>query len=123
LAQPRHRRSVDHPFKPDRILVQVRAKTVVKVAAPRPWVCVCGLRKTFHESSLPKTITRYANSSRALERGGQDVIAMPNGLAVLNMLHERTRDLLLADIVTPRIGVEVSRQANRLNADFSSPVY
>ncbi len=44
--------------------------------------------------------------------------AMPNGLAVLNTIHERTRDLLVADIVTPRIGVEVSRQANRLNADF-----
>ncbi len=46
------------------------------------------------------------------------MIAMPNGLATLNTLHERTRDLLVADIVTPRIGVEVSRQAIRLNADF-----
>ena len=104
-------------------MVQVRAKTVVKVAASRPWVCVCWLRKTFHESSLPKTIARYANPSRALERGGHDVTAMPNGLAVLNTIHEHTRDLLVADIVTPRIGVEVSRQANGLNADFSSPVY
>ncbi len=44
--------------------------------------------------------------------------AIPNGLAVLNTINERTRELLVADIATPRIGVEVSRQANRLNADF-----
>ena len=104
-------------------MVRVRATTVVRVAAPQSRLRVCGLRKTFHESSLPKTIARYANPSRALERGGHDVTAMPNGLAVLNTIHEHTRDLLVADIVTPRIGVEVSRQANRLNADFFSPVY
>jgi len=104
-------------------VVRVRATAVVRVAAPRPRLRVRGLQKTFHGSSFPQTIARYANSSRALERGGHDVTAMRNGLAVLNTIHEHTRDLLVADIVTPRIGVEVSRQANRLNADFSSPVY
>lgn len=57
--------------------------------------------------------------ARALERSGHDVTAVPDGLAALNAIHERPFDLLIADIVMPGIdGIEVSRQANKVNADL-----
>jgi two-component system cell cycle response regulator CpdR len=57
--------------------------------------------------------------ARALERSGHDVTAVPDGLAALDAVNERAFDLLIADIVMPGIdGIEVSRQANRLNADL-----
>lgn len=57
--------------------------------------------------------------ARALERAGHDVTAVPDGLAALEAVRERGFDLLIADIVMPGIdGIEVSRQANRVNADL-----
>ena len=57
--------------------------------------------------------------SRALERSGHDVTAVPDGLSALNAVNERGYDLLIADIVMPGIdGIEVSRQANKVNADL-----
>ena len=57
--------------------------------------------------------------SRALERSGHDVTAVPDGLSALNAVSERGYDLLIADIVMPGIdGIEVSRQANKVNADL-----
>ena len=57
--------------------------------------------------------------SRALERSGHEVTAVPDGLSALNAVSERGYDLLIADIVMPRIdGIEVSRQANKVNADL-----
>jgi two-component system cell cycle response regulator CpdR len=56
--------------------------------------------------------------SRALERSGHEVTAVPDGLSALNAVSERGYDLLIADIVMPGIdGIEVSRQANKVNAD------
>jgi two-component system cell cycle response regulator CpdR len=57
--------------------------------------------------------------SRALERSGHEVTAVPDGLSALNAVSERGYDLLIADIVMPGIdGIEVSRQANKVNADL-----
>jgi two-component system cell cycle response regulator CpdR len=57
--------------------------------------------------------------TRALERSGNNVTAVPDGLAALDAVNERAYDLLIADIVMPGIdGIEVSRQANRVNADL-----
>jgi two-component system cell cycle response regulator CpdR len=57
--------------------------------------------------------------SRALERSGHEVSAVPDGLSALNAVSERGYDLLIADIVMPGIdGIEVSRQANKVNADL-----
>ena len=57
--------------------------------------------------------------SRALERSGHEVTAVPDGLSALNAVNERGYDLLIADIVMPGIdGIEVSRQANKVNADL-----
>ncbi len=45
--------------------------------------------------------------------------AVPDGLSALNAVNERAYDLLIADIVMPGIdGIEVSRQANKVNADL-----
>ena len=57
--------------------------------------------------------------ARALERAGHEVTAVPDGLAALEAVHAQGFDLLIADIVMPGIdGIEVSRQANRVNADL-----
>ena len=57
--------------------------------------------------------------SRALDRSGHEVTAVPDGLSALNAVSERGYDLLIADIVMPGIdGIEVSRQANKVNADL-----
>ena len=57
--------------------------------------------------------------SRALERSGHEVTAVPDGLSALNAVSERGYDLLIADIVMPGIdGIEVSCQANKVNADL-----
>lgn len=57
--------------------------------------------------------------ANALERNGHEVTAVPDGLAALNAIQERAYDLLIADIVMPGMdGIEVSRQANRVNADL-----
>ena len=57
--------------------------------------------------------------ARALERSGHDVTAVPDGLAALDAVSERAYELLIADIVMPGIdGIEVSRQASKVNADL-----
>jgi two-component system cell cycle response regulator CpdR len=57
--------------------------------------------------------------ANALERSGHQVTAVADGLAALNAIQERPYDLLIADIVMPGMdGIEVSRQANRVNADL-----
>lgn len=57
--------------------------------------------------------------ANALERNGHEVTAVPDGLSALNAIQERGYDLLIADIVMPGMdGIEVSRQANRVNADL-----
>jgi two-component system cell cycle response regulator CpdR len=57
--------------------------------------------------------------ANALERNGHEVTAVQDGLAALNAIQERGYDLLIADIVMPGMdGIEVSRQANRVNADL-----
>lgn len=56
---------------------------------------------------------------RALERSGHDVTAVPDGLCALKAVNECGFDRLIADTVMPRIyGIEVSRQANKVNADL-----
>jgi two-component system cell cycle response regulator CpdR len=57
--------------------------------------------------------------ARALGRSGHDVTAVPDGLAALDAVLERAYELLIADIVMPGIdGIEVSRQASKVNADL-----
>ena len=57
--------------------------------------------------------------TRALERSGHEVVAVPDGLAALHEVHERPFELLIADIVMPGMdGIELSHQANKVNADL-----
>jgi two-component system cell cycle response regulator CpdR len=57
--------------------------------------------------------------TRALERSGHEVTAVPDGLSALDAMSERAYELLIADIVMPGIdGIEVSRQASKVNVDL-----
>lgn len=57
--------------------------------------------------------------TRALERSGHEVVAVPDGSAALHEVHERPFELLIADIVMPGMdGIELSHQANKVNADL-----
>jgi two-component system cell cycle response regulator CpdR len=57
--------------------------------------------------------------TRALERSGHEVTAVPDGLSALDAVLERAYELLIADIVMPGIdGIEVSRQASKVNVDL-----
>ncbi len=57
--------------------------------------------------------------ARALERNGHHVVAVPDGLAALHEVHANPFELLIADIVMPGMdGIELSHQANRVNADL-----
>lgn len=57
--------------------------------------------------------------ARALERNGHSVIAVADGLAALHEVNSHPFELLIADIVMPGMdGIELSHQANRVNADL-----
>ncbi len=57
--------------------------------------------------------------SCALELSGYEVTAVPDGLSALDAVAARAYDHLIADIVMPGIdGIEVSRQASKVNADM-----
>ncbi len=57
--------------------------------------------------------------TRALERAGYEVRACPDGEEAIAALNEGPYDLLLTDIVMPRMdGIELARRASEIDPDL-----